>query len=60
MRTLACSRAILAHALIAFLLEDAQKLALHVQRHFADFVQKQRAAFGGFKTASAVFNCTGE
>ena len=54
------ARAILAHALIAFFLEHAQKFTLHVQRHFTDFVQKQRAAFGRFKAAGAVLDGAGE
>ena len=29
------------------LLDDAQELDLHVQRQIGDFIQKQRAAFGG-------------
>src|SRR5581483_11710161 len=53
-------RAIFTHPLVAFLLEHAQELALHVQRHFADFIQKQRAALRSFETASAVLDRAGE
>ena len=34
------------------LLDDAQQLDLHVQRQVRDFVEKQRAAFGGLEQPS--------
>src|SRR5882672_347616 len=52
--------AVLPDALVAFLLEDSKKLALHLQRNFADFVQENGAALRCFKASRAVFDCAGE
>ena len=49
--------AFLADFLELAFLQDAQQLALEFQRHFADFIQKQRAAIGEFKAAHAVLYC---
>ena len=43
-----------ADAANAAFLKNAQQLHLHGRRRFADFIQKDRAAFGGFKQALAV------
>ncbi len=40
--------------------EDAQQLGLRADRHFADLVEKQRAAFGEFKAADATLESSGE
>ena len=40
------ARAVFAHAFVTFFLQGAQQFALQVQRHFADFIQKQGAALG--------------
>ena len=42
------------------LLDDAQELALHRQRHLADLVEEQRAAVRGLEEALAVFVGAGE
>src|SRR5690349_3587563 len=53
-------RAIIADALIFFLLQKAQQLALHVQRELADFVQEQCALFRSLDPAGTVFDGPGE
>src|SRR6266850_5212111 len=52
--------AVLPDALVAFLLEDPKKFALHLQRNFTDFVQENGAAVRGFEASRAVFDCAGE
>src|SRR5882672_7198147 len=52
--------AVLPDALVAFLLEDSKKFALHLQRNFADFVQENGAALRGFKASRAIFDRAGE
>ena len=47
----AVDRAVAADALEAALLQDPQKLHLHLQRHVADLVEEQRAALGKLETA---------
>ena len=54
------ARAVFAHALITFFLQGPQQLALQIERDFADFVQKQSSALGGFKTSGAILDCAGE
>ncbi len=46
--------------LIAALLQHTQYFDLHVQRHIANFIQKQGAAFGQLKATSAGIYRTGK
>ena len=41
-------------------LQEAQQLDLHRQRHIADFVEKQRAAIGAFDPADILLHRAGE
>ena len=43
-----------------FLLDDAQQFDLHVQRQIRDFIEKQRAAFGGLNQSLLVADRAGE
>src|SRR5439155_22799747 len=54
------SGALLADALVLSLLQNAEQFALQVERDFAHFVEKKRAAIRGFETARAVFHGAGE
>ena len=47
------ARALFADALELALLQHAQKLALELERDFADLVEEQRAAVGEFEAADA-------
>ena len=49
-----------AHTFKGALLQHAQQLDLHGQRHVADFIQEQRAAVGQFKTPGAAGDGAGE
>ena len=51
---------IAADALETALLQHAQQLDLHLQRHVADLVQEQRAAFGKLEAADAGRQCAGK
>ena len=51
---------IAADALEAAFLQYPQQLDLHLQRHVADFVQEQRAAFGKLEAAHAGGQRAGE
>jgi len=53
MRTLTVPGADVADALQFLLLQDAQQLCLHRERHFADFVEKQGAAVGPVRSGRA-------
>jgi hypothetical protein len=43
-----------------WVLQHAQQLDLHRQRHVADFIEEQRAAIGQFETSGAAGDCAGE
>ena len=49
-----------AHALVLFLLQDAQELALEREGNLADLIQEERAAVGGLEAARAVLDGAGE
>ena len=51
---------VLANAPYLALFQYTQQFYLHVQRHFANFVKKQRSTIGCFKTSFSVFNRTGK
>ena len=53
-------RAAAADALDLPLLQDAQQLGLHRERHVADLVQEQRAAAGALELAAALLGGAGE
>src|SRR5690242_7165203 len=42
------------------LLQDAEQLGLHRERHFADFIEEQSAAIGEFKAAGLVLQSAGK
>ena len=42
------------------LLQNAQQLGLQIERHFADFVEQNRAAVGQFEFAGTVCDRAGE
>ena len=42
------------------LLQNAQQLCLHRERHFSDFIEKQRAAVGQFEAARLVLQRAGK
>ena len=56
----AAHAAVAADALVGALLQHAQDLDLHRQRHVADLVEEQRAAVGHFETALARGDRAGE
>ena len=49
----AADRAVTANPFEAAFLQHSEQLDLHLQRHVADFVEKQGAAFGEFEAAEA-------
>ena len=51
---------LLAHRTHGLFLDHAQQLHLHVQRQVGDFIEKQRAAFGGLDQALLVGDRAGE
>ena len=48
--------AVVAHPRDMLFLQHAQKLDLHIEREFADFVEKNRTAVGFFKKALLIFD----
>ena len=52
--------AVFADAFIEPFLEDAEQFALEGQGDFADFIEEEGAAFGGFEAADAVADGAGE
>lgn len=54
------ARSFLAHSFVLPFLQHAQKFALHLQWNFTDFIQKQRAAVGRFKTSGSILDRPGE
>ena len=48
--------AVVTHARNMLFLQHAQKLHLHIQRKFADFIEKNRSAVGFFEKALACFD----
>ncbi|MNT18666.1 hypothetical protein D3C72_1538810 [compost metagenome] len=52
--------AVVAQPLDLAVLQGTQQLGLHQQRQFADFIQEQRAAVGGFEPAGAVGDGAGK
>ena len=53
-------RLVRAHAVVCPLLQDAQELGLQVERHFADLVEQERAAFGLLESSSAIRDGAGK
>src|SRR4051812_22426717 len=54
------SRAVFPHSLVTFLLQDAEKLALQIQRDLADLIEKDRPSLRHLETAGAVFDGPGK
>jgi hypothetical protein len=49
-------RPIVSNVFVLFFLQNAQEFALHLQRDFSDFVQKQRPPFRGLETPGPILN----
>ena len=51
---------IAAHPLKGMLLQNTQYFYLHIQRHIADFIEKERTAFSHLETPGAAVNGSGK